>query len=150
MWGESKSVNPQQSPQASEATRMWLVTAVCLSLALRLSLFDFQSGDYRSYLSSWYDRIVSNGLRSTLKSDFSTYPPLYMCFLAFSTVIPLPKLYAIKLISIVFDYLCAWLVMKILRIRYPVGVLPMFGGLVILFSPTLWLNSALWGQCDAM
>ena len=69
-----------------------------LAVALRLSLFAFESGDYRRFLSPWYDFIVSNGGFSALEYDFSNYSPLYLYLLALATYLPLPKLYAIKLV----------------------------------------------------
>ena len=69
---------------------------IFLAVALRLSLFGFESGDHRIFLSSWYDSIVSNGGFSAFEYDFSNYSPLYLYFLALATYLPLPKLYAIK------------------------------------------------------
>ena len=45
----------------------------------------------------------------------SSYPPLYLYLLSVSTLLPLPKLYAIKLWSILSDYVAAWFVWRLAR-----------------------------------
>lgn len=57
---------------------------------------------------------------------------------------------AIKLPSMGFDFLCAWLVFVIVRMRYPKSPVPLFAFFAILFAPTVFLNSSLWGQTDIL
>jgi Gpi18-like mannosyltransferase len=122
---------------------------IFLAVALRLSLFDFTSVDYRRFLSPWYDFIVGYGGFSALQYDFSNYSPLYLYLLALSTYLPLPKLYAIKLVSISFDFLLALFVLLTVRLKYENRVVWMSSFFVTLFAPTVFINSALWGQSDA-
>jgi Gpi18-like mannosyltransferase len=136
--------------QGSALRFFWVYAIVLGSLLLRVSLLDFESLDYRMYLSPWYDHLAQQGPWSGLKDDFSNYAPLYHYFLAVATLLPIPKLYAIKLISILFDYLAAWFVFRIVRCRLETGPMPWLGAALVLFLPTVWFNSALWGQCDAM
>ena len=128
----------------------WLYVGVTGSLLLRLSVLDFESGDYRQFLGDWYDQFVERGRWGALADDFSSYPPLYLYCLSLSTFLPLPKLYAIKLISILADYVAAWFVFRLVRCRRPEGYLPWAATIATLFLPTVWFNSAVWGQCDAM
>ncbi len=65
-------------------------------------------------------------------------------------MLPLPKLYAIKLFSIAADYVGAFFIYKIVRQRFPRGPRSWIAAFGFLFLPTVWLNSAVWGQCDAM
>ncbi|MCL4180015.1 MAG: glycosyltransferase family 39 protein [Verrucomicrobia bacterium] len=129
---------------------LWIYIGVTGSLLLRLSVLDFESGDYRQFLSNWYDQFVERGRWNALADDFSSYPPLYLYCLSLSTFLPLPKLYAIKLISILADYVAAWFVYKLVRGRRPEGSMPCVAAIATLFLPTVWFNSAVWGQCDAM
>jgi Gpi18-like mannosyltransferase len=122
---------------------------ILLAMALRLSLFDFESEDYRGALSPWYDFIVSNGGFSALKYDFSNYSALYLYFLTLATYLPLPKLYAIKLVSISFDFLLAFFVLLIVRLKYESRLVGLFSFFAVLLAPTVFFNSALWGQADA-
>ncbi|WCJ60616.1 conjugal transfer protein TraL [Fontisphaera persica] len=119
-----------------------------LALAPRCWLLDFESGDYRGYLSPWYDYFVEHGRWKSLGDDFSNYYVPYLVLLSFSTLLPLPKLYAIKLISILFDYVAAWLVGRLVWHRYQNQFLSLAGFTAVLFWPTVLMNSALWGQCD--
>jgi Gpi18-like mannosyltransferase len=112
-------------------------------------LFDFESVDYRIFLSRWYDFIVSHGGFGALQYDFSNYSALYLYFLTLATYLPLDKLYAIKLISISFDFLLAFFVLLIVRLKYENRVVWMSSFFAALFAPTVVFNSALWGQADA-
>jgi Gpi18-like mannosyltransferase len=122
---------------------------IFLAIALRFSLFGFESADYDRFLSRWYDFIVTNGGFSAFKDAFSNYSPLYLYFLTLATYLPLPKLYAIKLVSIAFDFLLAFFVLLIVRLRYENRVVWISSFFAALFTPTVFFNSALWGQCDA-
>lgn len=126
-----------------------LSLGICLALTLRLSLFGFESSDYRMFLSRWYDFIVSNGGFSAQQYAFSNYSPLYLYFLTLATYLPLPKLYAIKTVSIAFDFLLAFFVLLIVRLKYENRVVWLSSFFAALFAPTVFFNSALWGQCDA-
>jgi Gpi18-like mannosyltransferase len=122
---------------------------IFLALALRLSLFDFESMDYQWSFGPWYDFIVSIGGPSALRYEFSNYAPPYLYLLTLATYLPLPKLYAIKLISISFDFLLAFFVLLIVRLKYDNKVVWISSFFVALFAPTVFINSALWGQSDA-
>jgi len=94
--------------------------AISGSLLLRISMFDFESGDYRRFLSRWYDHFVEHGRWHGL-GEFAEqlpsycYPPFYLYLISLSTLLPLPKLYAIKLISVAMDYLAAAYVGRLAR-----------------------------------
>jgi Gpi18-like mannosyltransferase len=126
-----------------------LSLGILLSIVLRLGLFDFESVDYREFLSPWYDFIVGHGGFSALQYDFSNYSPLYLYFLTLATHLPLPKLYAIKLVSISFDFLLAFFVLLIVRLKYGNRIIWLSSFFAALFAPTVFINSALWGQADA-
>ena len=123
---------------------------IVLAMALRIGLFDFQSGDYRVFLSPWYDFIVGNGQFRALGYEFSNYSPPYLYLLTLATYLPLPKLYAVKLISVSFDFLLALFVLLIVRLKYDHRVVWLSSFFAALFAPTVFINSALWGQSDAI
>jgi Gpi18-like mannosyltransferase len=62
----------------------------------------------------------------------------------------IPRIAAIKLPSIGFDFLNAFLVYRILKIRHPQGVTALIGASSFLLLPTVLLNSTYWGQSDAI
>lgn len=127
-----------------------LVLGVILALLLRFSLRNFESGDFRNFTGPWYDFIQNNGGFGALKYDFANYTPPYLYLIALMATIfsSIPKVFAIKLISIPFDFICAFFVQRIVRLKYPDGPAPLFAFFTILFAPTVVLNSSLWGQVD--
>ena len=79
-----------------------LATIAVLAIALRLSLWQFVSDDYTYFLSPWYDYLAAHGLEG-LKDNFANYNMPYLYMLYILTNIAIPKLLAIKLLSILFD-----------------------------------------------
>lgn len=129
-----------------------LAGGMVLALLLRFTLREFPSGDYKAFLSHWYDFIVEQGGFRALAYNFSNYNPPYLYLMALVIwLCPwLPKIVAIKLISVVFDLICAAFVYKLVRLKYPEGLTPVFSSLAVLFAPTVFLNSAMWGQADVI
>jgi Gpi18-like mannosyltransferase len=134
---------------------VWGCAIVAASLALRFSLFDFRSGDYRGFLSNWYDSFVQHGRWHGLGEPAThlpsyCYPQLYLYLISLSTLLPVPKLYAIKLVSVAADYVAASYAWQLARRAgfSPARSLGLLAG--VLFLPTVVLNSALWGQCDML
>jgi Gpi18-like mannosyltransferase len=147
-------VASEQHIRAS-AHRAWLLLAIAGSLLLRLGLVDFQSGDYRDFLAVWYEHLLKNGRWHALAGigeDFRSYcyPPLYLYLISLSTLLPLPKLYAIKLISVSGDYIAAWYIWQLVRRRTSVEGQPVAAVVLFLVLPTVLMNGALWGQCDIL
>jgi len=131
----------------------WLLGIVLIfSILIRFCFFPFQSDDYCNALSAWYDFIQNNGgFLSLSKGNFSDYNVVYLYLLALLTYTPLPSLYAIKLLSVGFDYGGAYGVYKIARLVFPdTSRRPFVAGVAVLFCPTVIFNSALWAQCDMM
>jgi Gpi18-like mannosyltransferase len=129
---------------------IFFLVGLIIALVLRIRLFKIQSIDYDWFMSPWYDYIVSHGGFRAFKDDFSNYTPPYLYLLTLATYLPIPKLYAIKWTSVIFDFLLAALVALIVRLKYESKTILMLSFFITLFTPTVFFNSALWGQCDAM
>lgn len=127
-----------------------VIGLVAAALALRVALFPVVTGDYSSFLGPWYDYIVAHGGWPALKDDFSNYNIPYLVLLTLATYLPFPKLIAIKSISLLGDALLATFGALILRARDPRSPAPTIGALALLFAPTIVINGAAWGQCDAL
>ena len=121
-----------------------------LALGLRVALYPLLTGDYTFFVSQWYDFIQSHGGFAAMKYNFSNYNPPYLYLLAVATYLPIPKLVAIKSISVVFDVVLALFTYLILRLKYEHSYIPIIGAIVMLFAPTVVINSSAWGQCDAI
>lgn len=130
----------------------YLVIGMIFAVLIRWICFPNKSVDYKYFLSPWYDFIASHGGFSALKYDFADYTPPYLYWILIATTLlsGLPKTLAIKLFAMSFDFICAFFVYKIVRLKYPEGNKPIFAFLAIILSPTVIYNSALWGQCDVI
>lgn len=119
-----------------------------LTLLPRLLLFDFESGDYIGSLSPWFDTLYNEGFGS-LRHPFHNYPPSYMYLMYGMTLTGIPKLWALKIISVAFDYLLAFGVFRVAK-----GVCGRHVSLLIattaLLLPTVVLNGSMWSQCDSI
>ena len=129
-----------------------------LGIAVRLSLFDFESGDYSFFLATWMKECHEAGGFPYLSltpglSDKSTinYGCMYQYIVVLLHYIGGNDLHLIKTVSVIFDLVCA---VTILRIAYFVT-----GGSVkkslmafaaVMFLPTCVLNSSAWAQCDSI
>lgn len=132
--------------------RRLLVGGVLAALAARLPLLSHESLDFATALTDWHDFIAANGYFAALQYDFSDYSPAYLYLLTASVYLlsAFPKVIAVKAASIPFDFLLAYFVHRCVALRYPdAKEIPALAAIAALFTPTVLLNSALWGQVDA-
>ena len=119
-----------------------------IALVARIPLYSYESYDFHVYLNRWLIILRRDGI-SALATDFSNYSPPYLYALWLGSLTPLSNLVVVKLISTVFDVVlasaAAWLVATTGAARKKVLV----AFALMLLGPTVVLNSALWGQCDA-
>ncbi|MEY2925418.1 MAG: hypothetical protein RLZZ337_1968 [Bacteroidota bacterium] len=123
---------------------------------VRLSVVDFISGDYVSFLRPWMNQIVENGGFGSLRITIGDYTPPYMYLLTLLSYFPSasdnhPFLFGIKFYSLLFDGLLVigvYLNVRLLSKNHghQWGIL---ASLLAFFLPTVILNSAYWGQIDA-
>ncbi len=127
------------------------VIGLTLAIMIRYSLLDFKTLDYHASLKRWYDAIKSQGF-SVFATDFSTYNPpyLYLLYLIARFFPDTPTVIAVKIPSLFADFILAYFAYRIVRIKYPKGLIPLAAGMSVLFAPTVVLNSAFWGQADSL
>lgn len=126
-----------------------------IALLLRFSLLNFESGDYESFLSPWFDYLSQNGGLAALKNYPGDYNAPYMTLLALATYLPFNKLYLIKGISIIFDFVlaisCGLFVKSLLKEKKMDNKLKfLIPYSIVLFLPNVILNGSMWGQCDSI
>ena len=128
-----------------------VAAGVGLALALRISLLDFKSADYFDYTKLWFNTLNAEGF-SAFDHGFANYnlPYLYLLYAVVRFLPDLPAVVAIKIPSLVADFVAAVLAFAIVRVRHNSSAFPLFAALAVLFAPTLVLNSAFWGQADAV
>ncbi len=128
------------------------VLFVCCALALaffvRWPLMPIQSGDYGSAYAVWMEQIRQNGGFRALGMEISDYNSPYMYLLCILTYISSNHLYALKLLTVLFDYAAAVLVL-LLVYRLTGNVRRAIWGMTfLLFSPAVVIDGAYWAQCD--
>jgi Gpi18-like mannosyltransferase len=133
-------------------TALLCTVLVAVAFALRAAVFDYETDDYRGFLHIWVEYYRSSGgFRAFAELPFGcNYHVPYLYFLALFSYLPARDLYLIKLLSVAFDVLIAWAVMKLVGRVTKNPVLRAASFLTVLYWPTILLNGALWGQCDSI
>ena len=122
-----------------------------LAFFLRALLLDYQSADYQMFLSQWAAAFRDGGGFAAVKLPIGNYNAPYLYFLAAISYLPIPDLYLIKLFSILFDVVLAWGGFRLVRHFAPESPnRPLLCFCLLLLLPTVILNGAFWGQCDAL
>ncbi|MDR0858727.1 MAG: MBL fold metallo-hydrolase [Oscillospiraceae bacterium] len=122
----------------------------CFLLALRFAVFSYETLDYQDFIRPWLRRFREGGGLAALSGHIGNYNTPYLTLLALISYLPGEGLFAVKLLSVVFDVVLAFAAARIVSAvnddwRYSVWV---FAGTLAL--PTVYLNGAVWGQCDSI
>lgn len=129
-----------------------ILAAVGLAWAVRYVLLDFKSLDFYASLKPWYNTIKDQGF-AAFGTDFSTYNPpyLYLLYMIARFGPDLPTVVAVKIPALASDFACAYVMFKIVRVRFDrSAIVPTLAAIAVLFTPTVILNSAFWGQADSV
>lgn len=142
LWGEGLANNPKNI----------CICAFLLALAmvLRGLAMNYETLDYQNFLSDWVDFFREKGGWSALRYSVGNYNLPYLYFLALFSYMDAPDLHLIKLLSIFFDLILAWGVARLVYRFTSKRSTIMAAFFVTLFLPTVYLNGAVWGQCDSI
>lgn len=133
----------------SKASRLCSVFLILIAFSLRACVFDYETLDYLDFLTKWVSFFRNNGHFAALRHSVGNYNIPYLYFLALFSLSGTKDLYLIKLLSTFFDIILAWASMKLLS-RSTHRVSALIGCFfTVLLLPTVFLNSAVWGQCDS-
>jgi len=110
------------------------------------------TGDMSNFYFIWYQNILDNGIAVLYRENITNYSPLFSYLLAITTHFDslVPRVTAIKLLPILFDFISTYFVYRIVRIKYPTGNKPYWAAGLFFVLPTIFINSAHWGQMDAL
>ncbi|WP_444658418.1 hypothetical protein ACRQV7_12665 [Caproiciproducens sp. R2] len=129
----------------------WIALTL-LSLAVRWRGFPTESSDYQHFLLPWFQELKKSGGFAALGRPVGNYNFPYLTILAALTYLPVPPLFSIKAVSILFDYVGAAagarIVYSLASNKKKGELLAAAAWLCILFHPVVFINSAFWGQCD--
>lgn len=123
---------------------------ILAAMVLRGLCMDHETSDYRDFLTRWVQTIREQGGFAALRWNIGNYNVPYLYFLALFSYSTVRDLYLIKLLSILFDVLLAWGVMRLVYCFTNDYRKVLASFLVTLFLPTVILNGAYWGQCDSI
>ena len=127
-----------------------LAVLLISALVLRWLVLPFQSHDMQDFLLQWFDYIVTHGRFVALSDNFYNYTPPYIYMMTASSYLDgeVARITLIKSISILFDFIAAFLIYRIVLTVRTDRRLAILSAALFLNLPTLLLNGAVWGQCD--
>ncbi len=130
-----------------------LAACILLSLtafALRYLCMEHETLDYLNFLTVWVEHFKNNGGFRGLAVSIGNYNVPYLYFLALISYFKIYDLYLIKLVSIFFDVILAFAVMKLVGVVSSSQTKRLFAFYAVLLLPTVILNSSYWAQCDSI
>lgn len=135
--------------------RSWATVAACaaltaLAFAARFAVLDYVTLDYSDFLARWVEYFRQNGGFAALSRQIGNYNIPYLYFLALFSYSSISDLYLIKLLSILFDVLLAWACALLLGRFCDSRARRIACFFAVLMLPTVFLNGALWAQCDSI
>jgi Gpi18-like mannosyltransferase len=123
-----------------------------IGLIFRMISLPVISLDMQAGLFDWYGFILKRGFWGAFKENFALYTPPYLYLLWLATLVNgiVSRVTLIKLISIIFDIICAFYIYKITALKYSHTRIPWLAAALAFSLPTVILNSSYWGQCDSI
>jgi Gpi18-like mannosyltransferase len=127
------------------------IAGIAISLYIRIVFFPYYSGDSHDSLIPWYDFMVEHGFFRSLSQNFYNYNPPYIYLIGLTTFFTwIPKLTAIKIISVIFDFVAAAAAYHIVFFKRQDQQWAWLAFFTVLFAPTVFIESGFWGQCDVI
>ena len=126
-----------------------LILVSIAALGLRIFFRDESNMDLTICLLPWYDEMSALGFKEALTTQVGDYNFLYQLFIFILTRFPGQAIYKYKILSVIFDYVLASGVYAFIK-KLSGEKKALIGYAVTLFLPTVFINSAVWAQCDAM
>ncbi len=121
-----------------------------VGLIFKLILLPVRTGDFVGFLQPWIDFIKTHGYFSSLKFGFYDYTPSYIYILILIAKTGMNPLFAIKFVSIIFEYLVAFFIGKIAALKFKSTRIIWVSMVIIPLIPTVILNSSYLSQCDSI
>ncbi|MCH5180748.1 MAG: hypothetical protein J1F32_06015 [Erysipelotrichales bacterium] len=123
-----------------------------LALVMRILFFQYLSGDMASFLIPWTNFFKENGnflaLAKMNECPNANYLYGYYNLLAFVSIFKGEPINLVKSISVFFDFALAIGVSLVTYHFTKNKTTSLISYLATLYAPTVFANSAVWGQCD--
>ncbi|MDO5445394.1 MAG: hypothetical protein Q4F31_07230 [Eubacteriales bacterium] len=128
-----------------------LITAAIGGLMLvRVCLLYHITWDYKDFLNPWVEEMRGLNFREAISNYSGNYNLPYMYLLFFISRYAGYDLMIIKAVSSFFDVILAYYFMKCVSLKYSGKNIQAASFILVLALPTVFLNSADWGQCDSI
>lgn len=121
-----------------------------IALLIRFVWFPFVSRDYEIFLRPWFEEIKTNGGFMAIGRPIGDYLPSYVYILAALSYVPFDSLFLIKIVSSIGDIIMAFYAMNIVFTKTQKSSKAVLVYTIVMFLPTVMLNSGAWGQCDSL
>lgn len=117
------------------------------ALIIRIKLYPIISADYWGFLEEWMNKIKELGGFRSMGTKISNYSSSYMYLMCIVSGAE-NSMYALKTISVVFDYLASIAIFLIIHSITKSTRKSIIGMAILLLCPTVFIDSAYWCQCD--
>ncbi len=135
------------SPWAAAAFILVLLIPVVIIWVCSLP---FSTDDLSISIVQWVVFIENHGYWRAFQYTFANYAPAYLYVLLIIAYLQnIPTELVIKAASILCDIGIAFLVYQIVKSKFKTRFYPILAAVAVLASPVVWMDSALWGQCDS-
>lgn len=129
---------------------LMVIAGTVLALVLRFAAYSYIGSDMEGYLLGWYAQIENLGGMRALNVQVGNYSVIYQTLIALMTYIPVNAVWQYKSLSVLFDFILAIAVGRMVMELSGSKIKGYVAYLLVLFSPLTFMNSAVWGQCDAI
>ncbi|MCR5210534.1 MAG: hypothetical protein K6C99_10020 [Lachnospiraceae bacterium] len=126
-----------------------LIFITLLGVAIRYAGRYFLTEDL-AVEAGWLDETRAGGGFAALGHQIGNYTIAFQTLMAFVSYLPLNSKLCIKLLSIIFDFLTGGAVFFFVRKQTGNKLLSAAAYALIIMNPIVFMNSAVWGQCDCM
>lgn len=134
-----------------EANIFAIIILTLFALLVRSAGFNFQSGDFKYFINPWIKWLKENGgIMGIGKISANYTPPSLFLYGLISYLPEKATLWTVKIVSCFFDFVIAFFSYKIIKNFTNDVKKSIVAYYLVLFCPTVFLNSAIWGQCDSI
>jgi Gpi18-like mannosyltransferase len=140
------------SIQTALQKKQFWIAVIVFGILLKIALLPVVKNehDFVNFLLPWVNFIKANGYFEAMKYPFYNYTPTYIYLLVLIAKIGINPVIGIKIVSILFEYLMAFFVGKIVQLKYPSRLTMLATLAIVPLIPTVLMNASYWHQCDAV
>lgn len=129
--------------------KVMICAAITLVVLLHIIFWSIKFPDFTLYLNPWLTYMRQHGPGS-IGTEFANYHPPYLYIIWFVSLFVPDNLSVVKLTSIVIDMILAIAVYRVVRCMWRQSIRAWVAAVGVLLLPTVVINGAVWGQCDAL